>query len=342
MNSAAPALATEATLDAAGEYISYVYQAREAMVISHVAWRTGAVAGSPTADTRIETVDTAGIPTGTLWATNTNLVSGTLSATTTSLYALTASATIAKSDFFAVKIVYASGTSLIVQRVSGVNKSIANVPYKVTNTSGSAVKSAVADAGIIMALGSNSTTFYSVEKAVPVTAAAGTAFNNSTAGDKRGLRFQVAFDCRCAGLSFYASTSVGDFNATLYNDAGTELSSSLTLFEGDRSANSAGSPMYCVFDNPVLLSRGTWYRVTVEPTSATNVTHGILTLPSSDYRGSYPMGLNSNYTTFTTAGGWIDTATNQLPIMDILIDQIDNGAGAGASGMLFIPNMDGT
>ena len=330
-NTAAPVLATDSTLDAAGEYVTYVLQAREAMTISHVGWRTGVVAGAPTADTRIETVDTAGIPTGTLWAANTNLVSGTLVSNTFTLHALTASATIAKADFFAIKVVYASGTSLIVQRLTGVNKGLSNVPYKVTNTSGSAVKTALTDIGVIVALGSNSTTFYSAEKCVPASITSVT-FNNGTAGDKRGLRFQVPFACRVAGLSFYASTSVGDFNAILFDDAGTELSSSSTAFEGDRSGNAAANPMNCIFDNPVSLSASTWYRIAVEPTSATNVVISVLTLPSLDYRSAYPIGTNSNYATYTTAGGWIDTATNQLPVMDILIDQIDDGTGSGSVG----------
>ena len=50
---AAPALATDVTLDAAGEYICYVFQAKEAMSLSHIGWRAGTVAGSPTVDTRV-------------------------------------------------------------------------------------------------------------------------------------------------------------------------------------------------------------------------------------------------------------------------------------------------
>ena len=42
------------TLDAAGEYVALVAQAREAMTISHFGFRANAVAGSPTADLRLK------------------------------------------------------------------------------------------------------------------------------------------------------------------------------------------------------------------------------------------------------------------------------------------------
>lgn len=328
---ATPGFGTHATLDAAGEYTSYVFQAQEDMVISHVGWRTGTVAGSPTADTRIETVGTDGIPTGTLWAANTNIVSGTLSSNAWTLHALTASATIARGQFFAVKVVYASGTSIIVQRIAGLPGLGANVSYTVTNTSGSAVKSA-SNQNALIALGSSATTFYSVLKCFPSSAVANTAFNNAAAGDKRGLRFQVPFACRSAGIVWYNSTSAGDLSAALYNDAGTELLSSGIAIEGDQSGLSGNTPMIVLFDNPVILSPGTWYRIAIEPTSATNVTVGFSTLPSVDYLSAWPHKANAHYTTFTTAGGWVDSATNQLPYMDILVDQLDDGAGAGGSG----------
>lgn len=317
----APAIATDATLDASGEYVSYVFQAREAMTLSHVGWRTGAVAGSPTADTRIETVGTDGIPSGNLWATNTNIVSGTLSATTWTLHALTASASIAKGDFFAVKVVYASGTSLIVQRITNANNALTNVPYRVTNTSGSAVKSAMAGNGVNFAFGSSTTAFYNLENAYAATTFTASSFSNSAAGAKRGLRFQVPHPCRCAGIRWHNSTQAGDFNAILFNDAGTELSSSSTAFEGDRSAL-GNAPMIAIFDSPVELTPGNWYRIAIEPSSATNVNVSFFTMPGADYNEAYGLlaGLG-HYTTFTTAGGWVDSATDQIPLVEPLLDR---------------------
>ena len=98
-----PSIATRTTMDASGDYDAIVLAAREAMTISHVGFRTGAVAGSPTADVRIETVAATGLPSGTLWATNTNIVTGALSGSTYALHALTASASITACQMFDVK-----------------------------------------------------------------------------------------------------------------------------------------------------------------------------------------------------------------------------------------------
>lgn len=323
----APGVSTNTTLDAAGEYTSFVFQAKEDMTISHVGWRNGTVAGSPTVDTRIETVGADGLPTGTLWAANTNLVSGTLVSNTWNLFALTASATILKGEFFAVKIAYASGTSVIVQQIAGPRSAAVNAPYSVTNVSGAPVKSNQLTAYNV-AFGSSATTFYSMENSYAATTVTAGTFNN-TSSAKRGLRFQVPFACQCAGICWYNGSAAGDFNAALLDDAGAELASSNTVFEGDRSGLNANVSMTVVFDSPVTLTPGTWYRASLEPTSATNINIHFATLPSADYRSAWPGGLNTNYATFTSGGGWIDTATNQLPMMDILIDQIDDGAGGG-------------
>jgi hypothetical protein len=315
-----PQIATAVTLDAAGEYHSVIFCAREAMTISHVGWRCGAATGSPTADIRIETVDTAGLPSGTLWAANTNIVTGALTANATTLFALTASASIAAGQMFCVKIAYNSGTSFIVQRFSNVTPNL-GVPYVVNNT-GAPAKAGLN--GLILALGSSTTAFYCVPGAFPLTTTTNTAFNN-TNGARRGLRFQTPFNCRAVGVRFYGRSNNADFNAAMFDDAGTELSSSSTAFDGDQLANLDASGVYEVyFDNPVTLSPGTWYRAALEPSSATNMNISHYTLPDSNYRSAWPGGTNHHLTTYAS-GAWTDTATADIPAIEIMIDQLDDG-----------------
>jgi hypothetical protein len=82
------------------------------------------------------------------------------------------------------------------------------------------------------------------------------------------------------------------------------------------------------FDNTVSLSAGTTYRIAIEPSSATNVNVSTQTLATVDYRGGTPAKLTAHYTTFATAT-WDDTNTSVLPLMDLIIDQVDDGAGTG-------------
>lgn len=322
-----PSIATQQTLDAAGEYQALIFCARQAMTISHVGWRCGAATDSPTADTRVETVDTDGNPSGTLWATDTNLVSGALTANTFALHALTASASITAGQMVCIKIGYNSGTSFVVQRVNNMHVSVGSVPYTITNTSGSVVKS-LPPGALIIALGSSTTAFYDVTSLFPADSFTASAFNNTNSA-ARGLRFQVPFKCRCVGLRAWLSNSSGDFNIFLADDAGSELSSSSTAFDGNHNVASANGTQNIYFDSPVTLSPSTWYRAAVEPSSATNTTVGFLTLPSADYRSGMPGGTNHHYTTLAS-GSWTDSATSSVPLLDILLDQLDDGVATVA------------
>jgi len=323
-----PTLATLATVDAAGEYVAYVFSAKENMVISHVAFRAGTATGSPTCTVSIETVDASGLPAGTDGFGSTGATTATITSNSWVLTALGASATISKGQIFCFRITYAAGTSQVIQQLgSVVFPQQTTLPYQVVNT-GTPTKN-ISNGMTLVAFGSSSTTFYQVNGALPVTYTSG-GFNNTNSA-KRGLRFTPPMNCRAVGIRWYNSNTTGDYNVVIYNDAGTELSSSSTAGDGDHSGGSTFGTTNVFFDNAVTLTAGTAYRVAVEPTSATNVNVSIFTLPSANYRGASPAGTTAHYTTFATAT-WTDTATDTLPIMDVLIDQVDDGTGSGSSG----------
>lgn len=323
-------LFTTATLTSAGHYAAFIFAAREDMAITHIGCRIGTVAGSPTAEVRIETVDTSGLPSGTLWATNTNGTTGTITSDTNILQALTATANITKGQVFCVMVKYASGTSIIVQHTSLENPSITNLPYRVVNT-GTPTKAQLVASMPTIALGSSSTTFYQVPGTLPVASLTTNAFNNTNSA-KRGLLFTPPMNCRAIGIKWHQNNNAGNFNAVLYDSGGTELSSSSTAYDGDHALSSTSGLSLVYFDNTVTLTAGTAYRIAIEPSSATNCNVSTIVLPSANYRGASPAGTTANYTTFATAT-WTDTATDTLPIMDVIIDQLDNGVGGGGSSI---------
>ena len=289
------------------------------MTISHVGFRNGVVSGTCSVDVRIETIGTDGLPTGTLWATNTNVVSGTLTSSTWHLVALTASASITKGQIFAVKILYNAGTSIILQRINGLRTTIGSLPYQVVNT-GSPTKGLLTNA-INLALGSSATTFYSVPNTFPVDTIANNTFDN-TNGARRGLRFQVPFACRMAGVAWYNSSLTGDYQVALYADDGTTLLEGTSTIEGNASANSTTAHITALFDTAVELSTGTWYRAVLIPQeSGTNINLGVVTIPSTDYLSAFPHKANAHYVTYASSA-WDTSATTSLPAMDIIIDQV--------------------
>lgn len=309
------------TLDAAGEYQGIVCCAQQDMTISHVLWRPHAVSGSPTADVRIETVGATGLPSGTLWATNTNIVTGTLTAAFRT-DALTASASITKGQMFAVIFQYNSGTSFQARLLSTGAPLSKSIPYRVTNTG---VPAKGLTALPIMALGSSSTAFYPVPGLFP-TIQASAAFNNTNSA-ARGNKFTVPFACRVIGLSFNSGANLGDYNIFLADSSGTELSSSSTAFDGDHAQASAGYQKIMFFDNAVTVTAGTTVIGALEPSSATNSDEVTFDLSNANDRTAMPGGTGVFRVT-RTSGVWSDD-TDSVTCMDLVIDQLDDGAGSG-------------
>lgn len=325
-----PAIAALDLLDASGEYSAYVINAKEAMVISHVGFNPQAAAGSGVVTVTIETLS-SGNPTGTLWnaagggstATSAACVAGTWQ-----LLALAASATIAAGQSFAVVIKYSSGTSVTTGAL-GLIIGNSRVPYKVTNTTGSAVKAS--SSSILLALGSSATVFYPIRHVYPVIAVGSTAFNNTNSA-ARAARFQVPFPCIVNGLRYFPSNASGDHNIIMMDDAGSELNNSSTAIVGTNAGAFAVS-QDSYFDNPVTLTINTWYRAVIEPSSATNFNLYSLQLPSANYCSGMPGGMNFHYAT-RDSGTWTDTATDTVPLLDLIIDQIDDGAQTGIAHVI--------
>lgn len=328
---ATPTLNTLVTVSSAGHYGSYVFCARENMTISHVGFRAGTATGSPTVEARIETLDASGLPSGTLWDTNTNGTSGTITSNSNPVIALTASASITKGQTFCVKIAYASGTSQVIQGLGSYIPffGTSNTPYTVTNT-GSPTKAGGTN-GMLVVLGSSSTTFYQMPGTIPFASLTDGSFNN-TNGQKRGLLFTPPMSCRVIGIRYFVGNAAGDYNAGIYTGdaSGTELSSSATAFDGDISAANTVGVHQVYFDNPVTLSANTAYRAAIEPTSATNCNVNTVTMPSSDYLTASPGGSSQRYTSLSS-GTWTDSST-KYPLLDVLIDQVDDGTGSGGGG----------
>jgi hypothetical protein len=334
-NTAVPGLSTFATLDASGEYACWVFVAREDMVISHVGFRAGTVTNAPTVTVSIEDVATTGtgFPSGSDGFGSTAATSATITSNTYVLTALGASATISKGTAFAVKLTWGgvATSTVIIQNTNYIPHQASVLPYSVVNV-GTPTRAAITGTAgwSTIALGSNSTTFYNILGAIPMSSATFSSYNNTNAA-KKGLRFTIPFDCRAAGIRWYNSNSTGNYNVALYDDTtGTavELGNSSTAFDGDINSATTTGHINAFFDNSVTLAAGTTYRIAIEPTSATNVLIATVTIPSTNYRSATPVGTTAHYTTFVT-GGWVDTGTDTFPVMDLIMDQVDDGAGTG-------------
>ena len=325
--SGGPTLGTAATIDASGEYASYVFVARENMVVSHVSFRAGTATTAQVVVT-IEGVDTSGLPDGTPSFGSSASAATAVTTGTNPIIALGASATIAKGAIFAVKVAWSAG-SLVVQNFNTGNPGVPSLPYSVVNT-GSPTKGVSQST---FALGSSATTFYQTPGTTPASGATNTSNFNNTSSAKRGLKFTLPFNCRIIGVRFYSTTSIGDYNAGIYDGTGAGVGSTVTAFDGDKNANNGNGTTFVYFSTALTYTAGSTYYAAIEPTSATNVSLGFFSMASADFLTAFPSGTNAVYSAFTNPGTptWTDTNT-QLPYLDIIIDQIDNGAGSGGGG----------
>lgn len=327
-----PSLSTGAeTIDAAGEYVANVQYAREDMTVTHFGIKMRVATGSPIVDLRIETVDaTTGYPTGTLIGTNTNIVTTALD-TNFNLFALTAAATIPVGTVFAAKCAYSSGTSASMGLLGNTSPT-RGAPYWVTSLDSVTSKVSLTN-NRCWALGSSSTTFYSVSGMLPAASVTAGTFNNTNSA-RRGLRFQVPYKCRMAGIRYYTGiTNNGNFNLRVFADDGTTaLDGGGVSFDGNQlgETGTAVSELWLGSTRPTL-SPGTWYRAVVEPSSATNMNFYTVTLPSANYRSAWRGGTNYHYTSYASSV-WTDSGTDTVPLIDILIDQLDDGVNTGGSG----------
>lgn len=328
---AAIAIAAANLLDVAGKYTAAIANAATAMTISHIGFYPQA-SSSGVVTASIQTLS-SGNPSGTLWnaaGEGSTGTSGTCTAGTWELVALAAPASISVGQDFAVVITYSSGTSVTTGSLGNNFIEQSQVPYRVTNVTGSAVKSL--GSSLQIAVGSSATVWYPVRNMYPVIAVNQTGFNNTNSA-ARAARFQVPFPCRVIGLRFFVPASGGNFNIILMDDAGSELSSSST---GKTQANAASALQMAQsvhFDNPVVLAINTWYRAVIEPNSATNFNLVSLQCPSAAYLTGMPGGTNFHYAT-RASGSWTDTATDTVPMLDLLIDQLDDGVSAGGANPL--------
>lgn len=313
-----PSFGARANLSAGGNYFAYVEKAMENMTISHVGIYLGAVTGSPVGDLRIETVDTSGLPTGTLWSTTTNISTGTLSSGW-SVHALTSSASITRGDVFAVRLNYTSGTNIRVDDIT----STVMLYHHVLNGTASAQ-------GIVpWGIGSSATSMYKLGGAWPISGLS-SANTNNTDSARRGMLFQVPFKCRVVGCRYVMpASSSGDFDVGIRDNAGTEVSSSLTTVDRSQLLQYGNQINEVMFDSSAELSIGTNYRLSFEPTSATNVTLYHVTVSDQAIRSGLPGGTACQLTTYTTSGGWVDSATTTVPMIDLVIDQLDDGVSTG-------------
>jgi hypothetical protein len=311
--------------------IGFPFQAPKTGTIAGAIWQSGTASGSPTVDLRLETI-TSGSPSGTLFGTNTNIVTGTVASNTAYESTLTAGASVSQGDFLSLVWAYNSGTSIQIALALPVTSMQLNLPQISTAGTYSIISGRLPYASLRYSDGT-----YCPIAPGGVAYGVGSTITAYTSGEK-GVRFRFAHPIRISG---FWSTNDPDVDVTynLYADAtapgGTAIRSLAVATTRFFQKNAVVSQYS--FSSSVTLAANTWYRLVGSPSGSPGTRFSINTIPSASYASAVA---TDHMLTESSGGSWADTTTI-LPQIGVIADGFDDGAGSGGGGLILPRAMNG-
>ncbi len=285
-----------------------------------------------TVEFRCETVDTSGVPTGTLCGTDAN-ASFTPSAGWNE-GALTTAPTLAADTVFAVGIditAFTSGSIEVEDSIQSGDMLLSGIialPYNVVTTT----KQDDYPIGGILDSGG---TAVAIPGLLPVEDFTNQTWSDSSDPDRRGVRFKIPFPARLAGFVIFGDHE-DDWDYELYDSDGTT-----TLITGSVDASVRPSTnvewTFITLATPQSLSKDVSYRLVIHPTT-TNSRHNLTTMGvnAAKWLDALPGGQDFHYTTVNGApsveGDWTNDTTEVPIALRLIFDGFDDGAGGAAGG----------
>jgi hypothetical protein len=345
-----PSMSAEAfqvtTVDADGEKAAMIVPCTKTGNFKKIRWAGGAVTTSGDLEVRVETVSlTDGNPTGTLVDANLT-VTVTVTTTTEQEAVFATAAQVTAGTLIAIVIQRNAGSSFAgnvtyANNAWGAGNTLLGFTYVAANIAGAWTKDDLApNICIEYDDGTRMVTPFFHYMSAPVTS---DAWNDTTAGgDRIGLRFKPPFKCRLFGMGCVIDND-GDFEALLYDTDGATILASTSVLDAQQreSAGSVGSISFLPFTTSVVLTAGSFYRVVIHPTTATNctmVSSNVVTAADLDCQSG---GQDFHYTKNGTASAptqeadWTQTLTRRPPIW-LFFDQLDDGAGGSVGNSIHV------
>ncbi len=321
--------ALNTTMDAAGELCGSVLEIPKTGNISKIGFRTGTVTVSDTLKISLQTVDEAtGRPTGTLIHADAYGTQAGLAANTTYWVSLQNDVAVTRGDIVAPVVEfnsYVAGNLRITRSIG--NSGFENFPYvfeyvgSVWTFSSSPPNFGIEyDDGVIEP----------INITLPAVLALTPSWDTNDNPDRRGLRFSVPYNCRLSGI-FALIYLPADANIEIYDSDGTTIIPDGTISMDANLAGSAGAkPIVKILTTPIELTKDTFYRIVLHPTTGTNINLYVLDVTNdgaNEAMNAIDGGVNFHYTTChgspSVEGNWTQTATKR-PLIGIMIDQLES------------------
>lgn len=271
------------------------------------------------------------MPTGTLWAANTNatVASGSITSNTSIEVTLTAAAAVTKGDIIALVIAPTGTPNYIIRQTVGLSNYWRQFPYRLSyttawikfQTDGWGAFGIRYDTGAWPSMGA--------QTVLPATIASAISVNTTTSPDELGNLFQFSQGLRVAG--FWLDVDLdGDADVVLYDSDGSTPLLTKSL-DKDVRGTTFGDPIVQEFDTTADLAANTSYRLAIKPTTITTCRMYVVTLGAAAMVQNLANTATYQRTERTDAGAWTETAT-QMVSMGLLIDGIEDGGSGGIGG----------
>jgi hypothetical protein len=191
-----------------------------------------------------------------------------------------------------------------------------NFPYVTTTTSGGSWNKI--ERYPVIALRYTDGTYEYVNGTWPCSALSTVSFNQTSNPDERGMIFQVPLAMSVSGFWFLGNfSSAGALNVVLY-DTNSNILTSLTL---DTDQSVAGQVHRGVFPTSPTLQPNSDYRITIKPTTDTNINLSHFNVFSTDIMKIVPGSGTWQLTTRTDNGSWTNTSISR-PWMGLFFDGV--------------------
>lgn len=156
----------------------------------------------------------------------------------------------------------------------------------------------------------------------PITSATNTSFNSSSGTNEYALRFVFAAPVLLSGFWYWTNNFSGDTEMPLYaGGATTDTTVIATAAAQDKDSKAGTSFAACFFffTAPVLIPANKVYRVSIKPTTTTNV--GYARPSAAENNGSLATyGIGTGWYESTRGGGnWTDDTTRPAAIFPVLV-----------------------
>lgn len=339
------------TLDAADEIAAGVFVANIPAGASKTAVRvhflTGTVTTGATVDVRLETVNTSGQPSGTLFGTNTN-VSHVIANGDDNVWlrtaALTGSATITRGDKIAVVVVNPSSSfgNLVLPTAGVVYQAVRGMPSAFSPNRTTRVDQATP---LACAIEFDDGTFMVPDGSYPMNAMATVSANTGTNPDELAMYWTEAAKRTVRGWHASLSAAAGaDFRVSLYE--GSSNTPVLTKdYDGDLFSTTLRF-QEAPWDTDYTLTPGTVYRLGFLPLTANSIgmryweCHSSYLALLDAVAGGQALhysARNRSGTTDPDAAAWSQT-TNRRLFAGVTVTHGDDGAGGGSSNAKSLVN----